>query len=278
MTTERMPPNWSRVNYLKPMRKFRLSCMCVLIAGLVSGGLGEIGPATRTSGADPKPADDPARPFFARHCGTCHAGPKPKGNFRLDSLSLDFNDKANRERWQTVLENVKTGSMPPMEKPRPPAQEVRVLSDWISGRVAKAETVQSAAQGRVVLRRLNRAEYENTVRDLLNVDVDLKDLLPADTSTNGFDNRAEALHVSSFLMEQYLEAADSVLDTAIASRPRPTTIKKRFDIKDEKSVKPKGSVYRHLDDGVAIFSSWASANIQITMWNFRTRDRGSTLR
>ena len=63
-------------------------------------------------------------------------------------------------------------------------------------------------------------------------------------------------------------------DAAIASKPRPTLIKKRFDIREEKSVNPKGSVYRHVDDGVAIFSSWASANIQVTLWNFRSRDPG----
>ena len=125
-----------------------------------------------------------------------------------------------------------------------------------------------------MLRRLNRAEYANTVRDLLGVEVDLKDLLPLDTSTNGFDNSAEAMHVSSYLMETYLEAADRVVDAAIANGPRPWTIDKRFDIKDEKSVKPTGSVYRHTDDGVAIFSSWVSANIQVTLWNFRTRFRG----
>ena len=199
---------------------------------------------------------------------------KPKGKFRLESLTQDFDDKANRERWLAVLEQVKSGTMPPKEKPRPPAKDVEALADWISERTAAAEAARSAAQGRVVLRRLNRAEYENTVRDLLGVDVDLKDLLPPDTSTNGFDNSAEALHVSSFLMEQYLEAADRVLDAAIANGPRPWMIKKRFDIKDEKSVKPTGSVYRHLDDGVAIFSSWVSANIQVTLWKFRTRVRG----
>ncbi|MDB5335365.1 MAG: hypothetical protein JWN70_984, partial [Planctomycetaceae bacterium] len=118
------------------------------------------------------------------------------------------------------------------------------------------------------------AEYANTVRDLLKVDVDLKDLLPLDTTTNGFDNSAEALHVSSYLMENYLEAADRVIDAAIASGPRPNVINRRFDIKEEKSVNPKGSVYRHVDDGVAIFSSWVSANIQVTLWNFRTRERG----
>ncbi len=248
--------------------------MCVLTAGLVLAGLGVVGPAPRVCGADAQPADDPARAFFARHCQSCHTGPKPRGNFRVDRLAPDFIDKANRERWLAVLEQVKTGAMPPKEKPRPPAQDVQVVANWISRQVEKATADSSTSQGRVVLRRLNRAEYENTVRDLLSVEVDLKDLLPADPATNGFDNRAETLHVSSFLMEQYLEAADSVLDAAIANRPRPQLVKRRLNIKDERSVKPTGSVYRHLDDGVAIFSSWVSANIQVTLWNFRTRDRG----
>src|SRR5262249_53125591 len=125
------------------------------------------------------------------------------------------------------------------------------------------------------IRRLNRAEYENTVRDLLGVDIDLKDVLPSDTPVNGFDNGAEALHVSSFLMEQYLEAADKVLDAAVVNGPRPWMIKRRFDIKDEKTVRPTGSVYRHLEDSVAIFSSWESANIRVTLWQFRTHFRGN---
>ncbi|MDZ4287220.1 MAG: DUF1592 domain-containing protein, partial [Prosthecobacter sp.] len=127
---------------------------------------------------------------------------------------------------------------------------------------------------RVVLRRLNRAEYANTVRDLLGVEVDLTDLLPPDTSTSGFDNSAEALHTSSYLLRSYLDAADRVLDEAIANKPRPWQINKKYDIKEEKSVKATGSVYRHVDDGVAIFSSWVSANIRVTMWNFRSHVRG----
>lgn len=247
----------------------------ILIAALVITGLSMIGLATFTSGQDAKPADDPSRPFFAQHCKTCHEGPKPKGKFRVESLTQDFNDKANRERWQAVLEQVKEGAMPPKEKPRPAARDVQTVTNWISGRLDRAAAEKSAAQGRVVLRRLNRADYENTVRDLLGVEIDLKDLLPADTATSGFDNRAESLHVSSFLMEQYLEAADAVLDAAIANKTRPPLQKRHLSIKDERSVKPTGSVYRHLDDGVAIFSSWVSANIQVTLWNFRTRDRGN---
>jgi mono/diheme cytochrome c family protein len=273
MTTKRMAPIWNQRAYAKCLSNDRHSWLWMFITGLVVGGLPAIGP-TRASGQDAKSADDPARPFFAKHCQTCHEGKKPKGNFRLESLALDFEDKANRERWLAVLEQVKASAMPPKQKPRPSAQEVQALSDWITAHVDKGAAARNATQGRVVLRRLNRAEYENTVRDLLDVDLDLKDLLAPDEQTNGFDNRAEGLHISSFLIEQYLEAADAVLDAAIASKPRPTTVKKRFDIREEKSVKPKGSVYRHLDDGVAIFSSWASANIQVTLWNFRSRDPG----
>lgn len=213
-------------------------------------------------------AQEPQK-FFAKHCQTCHEGQKPKGRFRIDSLTTDFADKANRERWLTVLEQVRDGTMPPKEKPRPAAQDVKALTDWIHNNLEK-----NAGGGRVLLRRLNRNEYQNTIRDLLAVDLDLKDLLPPEAVTDGFDNRAEALHLSSFQMEQYLETADAVLNAAIASQPRPTLVKRRLSIKDERTVKPTGSVYRHLDDGVAIFSSWASANIQVTLWNFRTRDPG----
>ncbi len=218
---------------------------------------------------------EPTGPFLTQHCQACHAGAKPKGKFRLDSLTQDFNDKANRERWLAVLEQVQNSTMPPKEKPRPPAKDVATLAEWISGKVATGEAARNAAQGRVAMRRLNRAEYLNTVRDLLGVNIDLKDLLPEDATANGFDNNAEALHTSSFLMEQYLEAADRVLDAAIVNSQKPWLLKKRFDIKDEKSVKATGSVYRHLEDSVAIFSSWVSANIQVTMWNFHSHFRGN---
>jgi hypothetical protein len=224
---------------------------------------------------EPKPSDGPARPFLAQHCQACHAGERPKGKFRLDSLTQDWTDKANRERWLAVSEKVRSGAMPPKGKPRPPAKDIAALTDWIGGRVEAAEGARIAIQGRVPIRRLNRTEYENTVRDLLGVDIDLKEVLPSDTPVNGFDNSAEALHVSSFLMEQYLEAADKVLDAAIVNGPKPWMIKRRFDIKEEKSVKPTGSVYRHLEDSVAIFSSWVSANIQVTLWNFYTHFRGN---
>ncbi|MBC7820393.1 MAG: DUF1587 domain-containing protein, partial [Planctomycetaceae bacterium] len=157
---------------MNTLRYGRITWISVLIAGIVSGGLGAIRSSTRASADDAKPTDGPAQKFFAKHCQSCHRGEKPKGDFLIDSLSLDFADKENRLRWLAVLKQVKAGTMPPKGKPRPPAQEAQALADWISGRAAATE---STAQGRVVLRRLNRAEYANTVRDLLGVSVDLED-------------------------------------------------------------------------------------------------------
>src|SRR5580765_1119297 len=94
---------------------------------------------------------EPASAFFAKHCQDCHAGNKPKGDFRLDNLSRDFSNKANREKWLSVLEKLKSGEMPPKEKPRPPAQDVKAVTEWINGQVTKS----GAALGRVGLRRLN---------------------------------------------------------------------------------------------------------------------------
>ncbi len=219
--------------------------------------------------------DSPAKLLFSKHCEQCHSGGTIEGDFDIESLTDDFNDKRNREKWLTVLEQVKQGKMPPKDQPQPQGQHVQNVVNWIDARVLKAENARRQTEGRVVMRRLNRAEYANTVRDLLGVDVDLSDLLPPDTSTNGFDNNAELLHTSSFLMRNYLDAADRVLDEAIANEPKPWILKKRFDIREEKTVKATGSVYRHTDDGVAIFATWESANIRVTMWNFRSHVRGT---
>jgi hypothetical protein len=230
------------------------------------------GPTSPDLPASAKSDDEPIRPFLARHCLGCHSGEKPKGNFHLDRLAADFSDEVSRERWLAVLKRVKAGEMPPKSKPRPEEKEVQVLADWITGK-AEAAGAARLGQGRVVLRRLNRVEYENTVRDLLGVPVDLKEMLPADTSAHGFDNVGEALHVSSFLMERYLEAADTVLNLAIANGPQPQVIKKRYSLKDQHGVKnAEESVFRKLDDTVVLFSSspWNAVHL----YEFYPPDRG----
>jgi hypothetical protein len=231
-------------------------------------------PAAAKEAADSKTFHDThVRPFLIRHCLECHSAEKPKGDLRLDRLAPNFTDATSRETWQAVLKRIKSGEMPPKSKPRPPEQEVRVLADWVGGQVAAAEAARRA-QGRTVLRRLNRVEYENTVRDLLGVHIDVQDMLPLDSSAGGFDNVGEALHISSFLMERYLEAADKALSVAIANGPQPPLIKKRYSLKDQRQVQVTTErVFRKLDDGaVVMFSS--SAWQAINLYQFYPPDRG----
>ncbi len=123
------------------------------------------------------------------------------------------------------------------------------------------------------MRRLNQTEYANTVRDLLRVDVDLEGVLPVDLAAGGFDTSAQTLHFSSYLLDSYLAAANRVLDAAFAGGPRPAQVKRRIDPRTEISTR-RQDVYRHLDDGVAIFGSDLASNIQIVFWKFLTRARG----
>ncbi len=225
---------------------------------------------------DAKTFDDQFRPLLARHCVECHRGEKPKGNLRLDNLKLDLADAATRKHWSAVVERLRAGEMPPKEKPRPAEKEVLALTDWLAPRVAAADAAARAAQGRVVLRRLNRGEYENTVNDLLGINVSLKEQLPADGSANGFDNAAAANHTSSFLMEKYLEAADTALNMAIANRPKPPPrVDKRYSMKDTHGVKSTTEdVYRFLEDGeVVCFCSSEWHNVGVT--HFYPPDAGN---
>jgi hypothetical protein len=243
-------------------------CVSVVLATAIGAAVLRAEPATASppgngQTADAKQFDDQFRPLLARYCTTCHSGDKPKGKLRLDSLTTDFADATARAKWTAVIERLKAGEMPPEGKPRPPERDVQALTGWLEPRVATALSAANAAQGRVILRRLNRFEYENTVRDLLGIHANLKDQLPADGSADGFDNAGAANHTSSFLMEKYLDAADTALSLAIASKPNaPQSIKKRYSIKDGWPVRGSTeNVYRFLANGEVVCfcsSEWHS--------------------
>ncbi len=212
-------------------------------------------------------ADSPAGAgaFLERYCLKCHSGEEPKGDLLLDKLAAQ-EPAAKLALWQLVLEKIESGEMPPKSKPRPPAEEARAAADWIHAQVATARAKQRATEGRVVLRRLNRVEYENTVRDLLGVEVNVRALLPEDSSAGGFDNVGDALHTSSFLLARYLEAAEESLNQAIASRPKPKADMKRVTLpKEAYQVRSSTeNVFRKRDDGgVVMFSSsqWVAATM-----------------
>ncbi len=200
-----------------------------------------------------------------KHCFECHSSAKQEGDLRLDEAKPTF-DVEDSSRWRHAVERVVLGQMPPESKPRLSADEVRLLSTWVEAETRSAEMARRAKEGRVVLRRLNRAEYQNTICDLLGIQIDLKEQLPQDGSANGFDNAGAALHTSSFLMDRYLEAADAALNLAIANRPQPPPLaKNRYSLKESHPVRTTTEkVYRFLDDTVVCFCSSAWHNVGVS--------------
>ena len=238
--------------------------LCLAVGAFFCGGL--------SLGGEPSFADAVA-PVLKKHCVECHSGREPKGELSLDGPAPDLATDAAQEEWLQLVKRVTSGEMPPKEKPRLSEEEKKTLSDWGRSAVAAAVAKKRAGQGRVILRRLNRVEYDNTMRDLLGIEFELKEMLPLDTSADGFDNVGEALHTSSFLLERYLEAADAALDVAIANKPQPPLIKKRFLLKDERGVQiATEKVYRQEGDATILFSSshWNA----ITVGQFYPPHRG----
>lgn len=212
-------------------------------------------PAEPAAAGNLGPLDDVSAQFLAAHCTRCHGPKLVEGNLRLDTLPVDLNDAENFSHWRTIVDRIRSGEMPPEGEPRPdPADSVAVvrrltlhLDDAASRR---------RAEGRTVLRRLNRVEYENTIRDLFGVRAAVKEILPEDTISHGFDNIGSALNVSPVLMERYLEASDAVLDAALAPVPRAERKLERFDLNDsipswfQRSVRrAKTGVHLYRSDG-----------------------------
>ncbi len=161
--------------------------------------------------------------FLEKHCFECHDETTKKGGVRLDDLEGEFSRPEAAVLWTAVFDQISTAKMPPAKKPKPQPAVAAGLEAWIKNGLLAAEAKASAQNGRTLLRRLNRNEYENSVRDLLGSKVDLKEMLPEDVSLGGFDNIADAQNSSAILLERYLEAADHALDDAITSHVRPET-------------------------------------------------------
>lgn len=176
-------------------------------------------------------AQEPAHAFFAKHCHACHDADSKKGGLDLTATKFEGRDRENLATWVKIHDRIEAGEMPPKNKPRPAAADQITALKELRTRISTAEQ-KSFADGRTNLRRLTRAEYENTLRDLFDMPgLALQGLLPADGSAHGFDKNADALEISHVNMAKYVEAADLVLDLAIATRPQaPTTQKRRISL------------------------------------------------
>jgi hypothetical protein len=170
-------------------------------------------------------------PFLAKHCYTCHGKTKQKADLALDGFRDEQSVLEKREIWENVLEMVRSGEMPPKERPRPAPSEVEPALRGIDAVLAKLDCSGPRNVGRVTLRRLNREEYNNTIRDLVGVDFKPASDFPNDDVGYGFDNIGDVLSLSPLLFEKYLAAAESILERAIVVADPPKPSKARLDIR-----------------------------------------------
>ncbi|GAA5496644.1 hypothetical protein Rhal01_02829 [Rubritalea halochordaticola] len=163
------------------------------------------------------------KPLLQYYCYDCHGDGSHKGGLCLD----DFDDLASirsaPKTWEHILSRIDYQLMPPVDEEQPAAHEITQMVDWINDTVFPTyESPDDPGPG--TTRRLNRLEYQNTLRDLLGVDVDILEMLPPDDSAHGFDNVNAALTLSPAHIERYLKASDLALDKAIVIGPMPTPL------------------------------------------------------
>jgi hypothetical protein len=166
------------------------------------------------------------KPVLQRRCVSCHGPDDVNGDVRLDILSTDLvGDSAAAETWHDVLNVLNLGEMPPKDEPQLSKSERDILAGWVTEQIRHAVQARRSTGGQVVIRRLNRVEYQNTMRDLLGLDLQFDRALPPDSpSEDGFTNNGAALRMSSSQLESYLESARNALSRAIVTTPEPDVV------------------------------------------------------
>jgi hypothetical protein len=176
-------------------------------------------------------------PFFEKYCYDCHGPDSQEGGLNLSLFKTEESLLTKRKAFEHVFDHLRIGSMPPADSDLPPdALRQRVLG-WLEQKLFHLDCVKVDDPGRVTVRRLNRTEYNNTMRDLIGIDMRPADDFPSDEVGYGFDTIGDVLTLSPLLMERYLDASEKVLSEAILC---PETMKKNFKIDIHKATKEGG--------------------------------------
>ncbi|QDU92435.1 DUF1587 domain-containing protein [Lignipirellula cremea] len=203
-----------------PLRLLSLSLSPLLLLTLLSTqSVAELPPAAE------KVYREQVRPFLTKHCHECHGEFDGKVGLTLHDLGSDFAAGKNADTWKEVIDRMNLGEMPPKEMPRPDAQEAFAVVQWVGQELTRMERESRMSGGRIMLRRMNRREYINTVRDLLKLDANfartLAEVLPADGKAEGFDRLSAALFIDATQLDAYLAAGRLIANEAIVAGPEP---------------------------------------------------------
>lgn len=169
-------------------------------------------------------------PILQSHCVRCHGPEVQEANVRLDNLPIDLSDnRAATESWHEVLNVLQANEMPPPDEKQLSSEELKTTTHWLSNAIQTALVERRKTDGRIVLRRLNRVEYQHTMEDLLGLEMDYaRDLPPDGMSAEGFRNNGRSLQISSLQLEYYLATARRALDRVIVQHDQPPAIDHSF--------------------------------------------------
>ena len=208
------------------VREVRLLLLVLALGGwLASGARAPLAQQSNTDSGFAKTI----LPFLTDNCVACHNSKKAAGSLNLEKLNTVASLNEQREQWEHIVARLHAGEMPPKNAPQPELAERKAVIEWLEAEFVRLDKLVAPDPGRVTARRLNRAEYNNTVRDLLGVTLAPADDFPQDDSGYGFDNIGDVLSLSPVLMEKYLTAAETVARTAVYGVPslKPTMTERR---------------------------------------------------
>lgn len=166
-------------------------------------------------------------PMLEQYCYECHMDGSDKGGLDLDAYPDLASMRKDPKIWEHILARVDYHLMPPPEEKQPAKEDRNKLITWINNAIFPVDP-NNPEPGHVVIRRLNQIEYQNTIRDLLGVEIDTSNILPPDDSGYGFDNIGSVLSISPAHVDKYLQAAEASLDKAVVIgpvRPKTTNLK-----------------------------------------------------
>ncbi len=219
--------------------RWALAALSVVLAGSVAVRAFPSSPpqAATTRPVVPNAAgfDTVVKPFVAEHCFACHGNLKQRNDLNLEAFTSAESLTQHRDRWEDVVVKLREREMPPADEPQPDDRQRQAVATWIERELQRIDRETPPDPGRVTARRLNRAEYNNTIRDLLGVDVRPADDFPQDDSGYGFDNIGDVLSLSPALMEKYISAAEKVTRAALFGTSLQPTLSPR--IRYERRVK-----------------------------------------
>lgn len=175
-------------------------------------------------------------PFLDQHCTDCHSGDEPEAKFSLDQYKESANIQTDYDHWERVRRMLAERQMPPADHPQPSQAEVLACLQAIDVELDSFDCDAAKHPGRVTIRRLNRVEYNRTIRDLIGLDLQVANDFPSDDVGNGFDNMGDVLTISPILLEKYVAAAAEIAEKAFADDAARKRILRHEAKSDEEKI------------------------------------------